>query len=223
MSVADRIKQASSNLTRGWQASLARHCGVSAATVSDWVSGNIKEVSAENLFKIADFLGVRPRWLIFGAGPQKQTENFGVSLGEEGRFPTIKNAKVKAVGGTNGFAIETIDDDEPTLAFSEQWFINNGFNHKKLYAIKVLGSSMEPSIYEGDTVVVNTEQTEPKDGVVYLVLYEGVPVVKRLIRESGFWWLRSDNPNQNIYPMKKCDDASTVIVGAIVFRQTQFI
>ena len=50
------------------KADLARACGVTPASVSDWVSGTSKNMSAENLLIAAEFLQCRPRWLLNGLG-----------------------------------------------------------------------------------------------------------------------------------------------------------
>lgn len=48
------------------KAALARECGVSGPTVTDWESGAIKSLEAANLLKICDVLGVDPWWLVLG-------------------------------------------------------------------------------------------------------------------------------------------------------------
>ncbi|SIO58320.1 helix-turn-helix domain-containing protein [Paraburkholderia phenazinium] len=48
------------------QRELARLCGVSAPTVSDWESGRIKTLEAENMLKICTVLKVDPFWLVLG-------------------------------------------------------------------------------------------------------------------------------------------------------------
>ena len=47
---------------------LARAVGVSNATVSDWESGEIKNIEAENFLKVCEFLNISPTWLQFGKG-----------------------------------------------------------------------------------------------------------------------------------------------------------
>jgi len=81
---------------------------------------------------------------------------------------------------------------------------------------------MEPGLYDGDTVVVNTQSATPKDGTVFAVNYEGEMVIKRLIRDAGQWWLASDNPDQRRYPRKVCDENS-IIIGEIVHKQSERI
>lgn len=53
---------------------VARAVGVSNATVSDWESGEIKKIEAENLLKVCDFLNVSPSWLQFGRGEMLHIE-----------------------------------------------------------------------------------------------------------------------------------------------------
>lgn len=50
-------------------ADLAKRAGVSAPTVTDWTSGEIKKISAENAIKIAYGLNISILWLITGKGP----------------------------------------------------------------------------------------------------------------------------------------------------------
>jgi len=81
---------------------------------------------------------------------------------------------------------------------------------------------MIPSMYEGDLIVINTMSTTPKDGIPFLVNYEGEIVVKRLVRDDGLWWLTSDNPDQRRYARKICN-GGTEIIGEVVYRQTERI
>lgn len=53
------------------QADLARAVKVSRATVSDWLSGEIREVKAQKLIRAARFLRVRPEWLHSGEEPMR--------------------------------------------------------------------------------------------------------------------------------------------------------
>jgi len=51
------------------QANLARWCGVRGPSVSDWFSGETKELKAETLLKASEYLNVMARWLLDGTGP----------------------------------------------------------------------------------------------------------------------------------------------------------
>lgn len=68
--ISDRLRLLAANLPRGWQADLARHCGVKPPSVNAWLHGNTKRMEAEHLFNTADFFKVNPKWLAFGVGPR---------------------------------------------------------------------------------------------------------------------------------------------------------
>lgn len=68
--ISERLQLLAADLPRGWQADLARHCGVRAPSVNGWLHGITKRMDAEHLFNAADFFKVNPRWLAFGVGPR---------------------------------------------------------------------------------------------------------------------------------------------------------
>lgn len=56
------------------QAGLARHCGAKAPSVSDWFTGETVTLKAQSLVLAAEYLGVRPRWLLDGKLPMRDGE-----------------------------------------------------------------------------------------------------------------------------------------------------
>ncbi|MCR6478181.1 helix-turn-helix domain-containing protein [Variovorax sp. ZS18.2.2] len=66
----ERLKELTTDIGRGWQASLARRCGVTRAAITNWLSGRNKGIESTHLFAIADYFRVNPRWLATGAGPK---------------------------------------------------------------------------------------------------------------------------------------------------------
>jgi phage repressor protein C with HTH and peptisase S24 domain len=82
---------------------------------------------------------------------------------------------------------------------------------------------MEPNLYEGDQVIVNTSDTKMQDGAVFAFNYEGEAVIKRLVRDQGDWWLTSDNSDQRKYARKRCRNGECIIVGRVVRRETDRI
>lgn len=214
------------------QAELARACGVKPPSVHGWLSGKAKFLRGENLLRASAALGVNQLWLATGQGPMRSGDQTPGSLEKgPGReielidnpdFPAIRRAHVRASAGITGFAIDydAGDGDTAPIVFRRDWFEKHGYRPDRMIAMRVNGESMEPTLYDGDLIVVNMDSTTPKDGVAYLVLYEGEPVVKRLVRDAGAWWLASDNPDQRRYARKLCDDA-TRIVGEVVYRQSE--
>ena len=106
-----------------------------------------------------------------------------VSPGDS-RLP-IKRALFKLSAGVSGYEIEYENGESDPIFMSHNWFKKNYFRPGKLIAISVQGRSMEPKMYDCDLVIVNTESTTPKDGVVFAINYEGEMVIKRMKRDSG--------------------------------------
>jgi phage repressor protein C with HTH and peptisase S24 domain len=220
--IAERLKHARE--AKDWkQVQLATAAGVSPGTIGNIEAGTRQ--SKGSLPQIAEALGISHKWLATGKGEMHQlpTEKQLIDLDNNPDFPAIRRARIKAQAGVTGYAVEYMsEDDGPPIVFRKDWFDMNGYHPDKMLALRVSGVSMVPSLQPEDLIVVNTEQTNPKDGVAFVVAYEGEIVVKRLVRDAGQWWLSSDNPDQRRYPRKVCDD-STQLVGEVVYRQTEHI
>jgi SOS-response transcriptional repressor LexA len=78
---------------------------------------------------------------------------------------------------------------------------------------------MEPGLWDGDLIVINSVDTQPKDGEVFVANYEGEVVIKRMERNAGEWWLTSDNPR---FKPKKCDEHAEII-GRVIYKQSERI
>jgi transcriptional regulator with XRE-family HTH domain len=52
------------------KAEVARRCGVSKPTVSQWTNGSTQNLKSQHLFALADATGFSARWLGTGQGPR---------------------------------------------------------------------------------------------------------------------------------------------------------
>lgn len=213
------------------QEQLGEALGVTKSNVSAWENGR-HEPSFAQLKVIAELTGVplpmndvgNTRPTDHGAFDERQDgmESGPIPLDDNPDYPSIPRVKFKLSAGVSGFAIEYLQEDADPIVFRREWFRSRRLDPKKCYAIVVSGPSMEPGMWDGDTVVIATDRTTPKDGVVYAVNYEGELVVKRLIRDEGSWWLHSDNTDQNRHPRKRCHDG-VHIIGEVVHKQSEHI
>ena len=135
----------------------------------------------------------------------------------------IRRVQFNVSAGISGAIIDQQEVAGNPIYFRQDWLAKKGWSEKKLVAVYVQGESMEPGLYAGDTVIVNTADIEPHDGDVYILRYEGETVVKRLQRDAGKWWLSSDNPDQRKFPRKECLDDICEIIGKVVYKQSERI
>jgi len=79
--IAERVREL--GLVRGWQSELARQCGITGPSVSDWARGESESLEGKNLLIAAEFFGVSPMWLQTGRGrksPDARSAPFSAEL-----------------------------------------------------------------------------------------------------------------------------------------------
>lgn len=146
-----------------------------------------------------------------------------VAEGDDDAFVPIPMVKLRLSAGITGYQAEPEQRDGGTLGMRRTWLERNQYSPLHLIAIYVKGESMEPSLYAGDIVVINTLDTKPVDGAVYAFNYEGEAVVKRLARDAGQWWLTSDNADQRTYHRKLCQGGECLVIGRVVRKESDRI
>ena len=223
------------------QADLAARAGVTQGAIAHLESGRTQ--TSRKIAAIAIALDVDTIWLSTGKGEPFGAKNVEAeairkmpllaSLLPGARPVTasdhtnpasvqIQKVELKLSAGITGFQTEPDRRDGGLWDLPRRWVERNGLIPERLLAIDVKGESMEPSLYDGDVVVINTADTSPVNGQVYAVNYEGEAVIKRLIREGGSWYLQSDNVSPR-FPKRTCRGAECIIVGRVVRRETDQI
>lgn len=130
----------------------------------------------------------------------------------------IENSDVQVHGGPGAYVPEFVQA-EGKAVFQLYWFRSKGAKPENVKRVRVRGSSMEPLLYDGDMVVIDTARREVEDEKVYVLWYGGAKV-KRLFRTSdGRLRIVSDNPDKDRYPDEfvSGDDLESVyIVGRVI-------
>lgn len=205
---------------------LAKRLGVSPATITQWESGITKEIKGPNLTNLCRELGVEPEWLLNGLRSEELARALVpgsvpvvVADGESTAFYEIPKVKLRLQAGITGVHTEPDYHEGGSMPVPRQWADSMEFNPRRLIAVQVKGESMEPTFYEGDTVIINLDDTKLVDNNVYAVNYEGEAVIKRLSRDMGQWWLMSDNSDQRKYHRKQCRGVECIVVGRVVRRE----
>jgi phage repressor protein C with HTH and peptisase S24 domain len=236
--LSERIVEAMKDAGFPSQTALARASGVPQPTINRIINKVAGTPETQTLQKIADACEVSVLWLLDGTGPKSRQERNelahshgltsavrAVTVAEpsDARFAKIRKVTLRLSAGILGFRTEEIDDGEDTISVGLRWLEKRGFRKEHLIAIDVKGQSMEPNLFDGDTVVINTADKKPVDGAVFAINYEGEAVVKRMSRDAGDWWLSSDNPDQRRFPRKLCRGQECIIVGRVIQKLSEQI
>ena len=118
---------------------------------------------------------------------------------------------VRLAAGTGTFA-----DQEPVpseVKFLKSWLRDHHLRAKDLFLADVSGDSMETTIYDGDSALVDETHTSPRSGRIYALRTGDGLLVKRLRKRDHRWWADSDNKEYEPQPL---DDRAR-IMGRVVW------
>ena len=163
----------------GSASALARMAGVSESVVRKWRNGT-SEPSRPNLIALARATGVSLAWLVAGEGSEKASAEavHSPENGLEDEFALVPGYNIQVAAGTGTFP----DQEQPTrkLAFRRKWLRYRGLNEKDLVLVFAKGDSMEPTISDNNTLMIDTSQRDLTDGAIYVIRVNSHLVVKRV-------------------------------------------
>lgn len=137
------------------------------------IETGVQRVDHETLSAIVDRFDVSASWLLSGGIDADNDTNPASS------FVQVPRYSVSAEAGNSGsFIGDTMDITY--YAFSLQWIKRRGLDPKELQIIEVKGDSMEPKLREGDLILIDRGQTDPKDGKAFVVRVWDDLVVKQV-------------------------------------------
>ena len=234
MNIANRLDIAMREAGFDSQSALSRASGVPQPTINRILkSVGTRGPEAATLQKLALACNVTFDWLHEGVGKKTRVHIAHISnvlfqpvvIAEpnDPNFYGIPKVKLELSAGVTGFQTVPEIYDGSMLSVSKNWVDRNGYAPGNLLALTVKGESMEPNLFHGDVVIINTADTKMVDGSVYAINYEGEAVIKRLARDRGEWWLTSDNVDQKKFRRKGCREGECIIVGKVVRRETDRI
>ena len=184
---------------------LARFCGVSHPSVSNWFNGKTKELSAGNALRAALFLGVSVEWLTTGKGSMESNVS---GLHEDDPVPdgfvSVPEIRVEFGAGSRfGPTYEEITESKPAL-YRLEWFLAHGTRPERCKRFKVHGDSMVPILFDGDTILCECSEQKIVSGKIYAFGFGDEMRVKRLFsRMNGGLLVVSENksvPDETIEP-----------------------
>ncbi|AYM56339.1 LexA family transcriptional regulator [Agrobacterium tumefaciens] len=170
----------------------------------------------DKLIKIADAADVTLDWLAANRGPMHASspayEPDIVVHGPDGPVMTLEvksygadhstdltlvpRLDIQASAGVGALALQ--EQAVELMAFQSAWLRSIGVAPSFARIITARGDSMEPTIRDGDVLLIDTSVAEVRDNGIYCVVYGNMLLVKRVHpRMNGSLQLISDNA---VYP-----------------------
>jgi phage repressor protein C with HTH and peptisase S24 domain len=174
--LADRLRARSAQLHLNAQ-QLATRAGVNRSFVYDILRRRSVSPAADKLAKVAEVLKVDTGWLLTGEGHVAGETPWG---GEEAGFVAIRSVKAVASMGGGRAVEDQIEHGEP-YHFRRAWVCEVlNAAPDDLRVIRVEGDSMEPTLLDGDIILIDLMRRAPTPPGLF-VLFDGIGVVaKRL-------------------------------------------
>lgn len=210
MDTSDRINLRMSELGLS-QADLIRSTGAGRATVHGWVTGTNKP-SAKHIGAVCAALKTTPQWLLDGVGPSETSNgsmtNIEVDVYSHGDpipegYVAIDYYDDVYVSAGNGYL--NIDYPSPKKMLFETALVNKCNVHSdEAKIIHVRGESMQPVLWDGQPVSIDTSAKKIFDGEIYAFQVADDTKIKYLStwneQGAGGFKAVSANPDKNRYP-----------------------
>lgn len=215
------------------QGDLGEKLGLTRGNISSWEKGR-HEPGYRQLIKVSELTGYpmpqqtpAPRAALSAANNELdfgrpiyswEYEN-DLPAGEFVMVPRL-NVRLSAGHGRDQVAVEL--EKESPQAFRAEWIRAMGLKPAALAAMTASGESMEPTIFDSDSLLMDTSQNEVTDGKVYGLWYDGGERVKRLFRlPGGGLRIQSDNPRYSPIEVQADNAENIRVLGRIVHRSGQ--
>lgn len=218
---AERMQKILNEQFNSNASSFAKAVGVSVSSLNRWIIGEA-DPSRTNLMKIADTTNASLSWLAYGredieTSAQEPEQPYTVLEDYE----IIRGYDVRASAGDGAYNTHQIS--VRSLAFRKAWLQERHFKSTDLVQLWAQGDSMQPTIHDGDSLVINITHRTPVDGRIYVIRNGKELLVKRI--QSLINGLRLISDNKELYePMELTDIELTdvEIIGQVVHVSHDF-
>lgn len=181
------------------QFELAEKAGINNSTISSYVTG-LRKPTIGSLLKICEALEV--------------DLNYFSDIPDDMRSSDAEEVIWLPVIGVvpAGIPIEAIEDHAGQVPVAVSSIQGKG----RVFCLRVMGESMQPTLYEGDTVVIAPDLA-PADGEIVVARFglDAEVLIKRFHLVDGLMVLKSDNP---VYAPIICR-GKCKLIGRVILMQ----
>ncbi len=167
--------------------------------------------SVENLQKLADVLDLE-----FYFGPPRETSPVPLVEIDGEDYAAVPRYDVELAAGDG----QVNEEGEPVehLAFSRAWLKRMGVPAGDAVLLKVRGNSMQPTLHDGDLVLVDRRHKAIRDRQIYAFVEPGGETrIKRLECAGDQLLIRSDNPDCPTELRSKAEAKEITIIGRVIW------
>ena len=208
------------------QTELARRTGISPNQIS-MIEGGQSGTSIRTMVAAGAALNVSLDYLtgqienpttardLLYALDEAQARIIDLEQGRRDFFTSDYLVEIKVMDITSGAGDGRLVGSETAtskIQFPGSWITERGLTPEKCRVIGVTGESMEPTLTDGCSIIVELGRRRRQDRRIYVIRIDNELIVKRAVhdREAG-WLIVSDNPNKEIFPTRAWPDDATIV------------
>lgn len=196
------------------QHDLAKALGVNRSAITQAKRRN--SIPQKWVLALSRSFNLSADWLEFGKGKPHTQDNSAETSSSTFFVPKVF---ARLCAGDGSYEVEATPIEEHV--FKESWLAQKG-TPSAMVLMDVIGDSMEPFIFQGDTVLVDQSQTTLRTNCIYAVGIEDSIMIKRVAAEHGKITLLSDNPNYSPITLQGDELLSFRIIGKVVWSARDY-
>lgn len=173
--------------------------------------GSPRKLEENDRRTLARFFGVAEAELGRAGGPGEPAEYAGQ---RRRRLDWISIPRLAIAASAGPGALGTDESPVGHFQFQPRWFSEQGLEPAMLNVIEVQGDSMEPTLRDGDEILVDRSPRPLRAGI-HVVRVDDVLLVKRVERAGERLRLISDN---RAYPEVERPLGEVEVVGRVVWK-----
>jgi phage repressor protein C with HTH and peptisase S24 domain len=200
----------------GGPSAVARRAEMYLGTLNRYRGG--RELPSSALVSLARATGVRLEWLATGEGSMQSEAAPELAPATPPGHVLLPLLEARAAAGNHGGLRS--DHLVDFIAFSES-FLKQTLRRspQNLALLTASGDSMDPTIRDGDLLLVDTSARRIEGSFIYVLAIGGGLLVKRIdLRRDGSVILKSDNPKYAAEEVPAAETPTLQVLGQVVWQ-----
>jgi transcriptional regulator with XRE-family HTH domain len=173
------------------------------------IENGTQKIDAYMLSLLVEKYDIRIKWLLSGIDSEDLS-----NTPKDCDFTQIPLVDVQLSEGNGSFV--TSEEVKEYYQFRKDWLTQTVTSSKNAILVGVTGNSMEPTIYNGDVVMIDTGRTHIYEGEMYALRMDNTVMIKRLSHRPGDKVIiMSDNKKE--YPPYETERKNIHVLAQVVW------
>ncbi|WP_456490457.1 LexA family transcriptional regulator [Marinobacter nauticus] len=166
---------------------IAAHFGINPQMIYNWKARGT--IPLDQCVQLRSEKGVSLDWLLLGLGDGEVDADYSSQVGDRD-YTEVPLYDVEASAGNGSFFSQ--ERVISYIKFRNDWLAREGLHAKDLASIRVSGDSMDGTLSDGDTVLIDCSRKKP-DGVFAIRIGDSLRIKRLQTMADGSLRVSSDN------------------------------